>query len=188
MKKTCLSLLLFFAICISALAKFVDYEITCFASKVSNDNMSSIESAPTSKAVLHLSVSSNNSTNSCSVLFTSPQMGLDAVCFDTFEHFAYKEDLVDPWHIYSFGQKRASNDNQAFSFLYTFSSDNGSYARNFNYIYIFYKGVYYKFTLLKIEQRIDLENKVLIQKGKKGTNGRDFFLDLIETWKRQQRD
>lgn len=188
MKKTCLSLLFFIAIHLSALAQITDYEITCIASKVSQDNMTSIKKAPTSRAVLHVGISNNNATNSCGVLLSSPQMGLEVVYFDTFDHFAYEENQLGPWHMYTFAQKRDSNDNQPLNFQYIISSDNESYAKNFNYLYILYKGVYYKFTILKIEQRIDLDNKVLIQEGKQGANGRDIFLDWVKTWKLQQRN
>lgn len=187
MKKTCLSLLFFLAIHLNAWA-ITDYEITCIASKVSQDKLSSIETSPTSRAVLHVGIMNDNATNSCGVLLSSPQMELEVVYFDTFAHFVYEENQVGPWHTYTFGQIKASNDNQPLTFSYTTSSDNESYAKNFNYLYILYKGVYYKFTILKIEQRIDLDNKVLIQEGKQGPNGRDFFLDWVKTCKLQQRN
>lgn len=182
MKKTCLSLLFFIAIHLSALAQITDYEITCIASKVSQDNMTSIYKAPKSRAVLHVGISNNNATNSCGVLLSSPQMGLEVVYFDTFDHFSYKESQEGSLLMYMFSQKKASNDNQQLTFSYVISSD------IFNYLYIIYKGVYYEFEILKIEQRIDLDNKVVIQKRRLGANGRDFFLDWVKTWKLQQRN
>lgn len=182
MKKTCLSLLFFIAIHLSALAQITDYEITCIASKVSQDNMTSIYKAPKSRAILHVGISNNNATNSCGVLLSSPQMGLEVVYFDTFDHFSHKESQEGSLHMYMFSQKKASNDNQQLTFSYTISSD------IFNYLYILYKGVYYEFEILKIEQRIDLDNKVVIQKRRLGTNGRDIFLDWIKTWELQHRN
>lgn len=182
MKKTCLSLLFFIAIHLSALAQITDYEITCIASKVSQDNMTSIYKAPKFRAVLHVGISNNNATNSCGVLLSSPQMGLEVVYFDTFDHFSYKESKEGSLLMYMFSQKKASNNNQQLTFSYVISSD------IFNYLYIIYKGVYYEFQILKIEQRIDLDNKVVIQKRRLGTNGRDIFLDWIKNWKLQQRN
>ncbi len=184
MKKTCLSLLFFIAIHLSALAQITDYEITCIASKVSQDNMTSIYKAPKSRAVLHVGISNNNATNSCGVLLSSPQMGLEVVYFDTFDHFSYKESQEEEGSLlmYMFSQKKASNDNQQLTFSYVISSN------IFNYLNIIYKGVYYEFEILKIEQRIDLDNKVVIQKRRLGANGRDFFLDWVKTWKLQQRN
>ena len=182
MKKTCLSLLFFIAIHLSALAQITDYEITCIASKVSQDNMTSIYKAPKSRAILHVGISNNNATNSCGVLLSSPQMGLEVVYFDTFDHFSHKESQEGSLHMYMFSQKKASNDNQQLTFSYTISSD------IFNYLYILYKGVYYEFEILKIEQRIDLDNKVVIQKRRLGTNGRDIFLDWVKTWELQHRN
>lgn len=183
MKKTCLSLLFFIAIHLSALAQITDYEITCIASKVSQDNMTSIYKAPKSRAVLHVGISNNNATNSCGVLLSSPQMGLEVVYFDTFDHFSYKESQEEgSLLMYMFSQKKASNDNQQLTFSYVISSN------IFNYLNIIYKGVYYEFEILKIEQRIDLDNKVVIQKRRLGANGRDFFLDWVKTWKLQQRN
>ena len=184
MKKTCLSLLFFIAIHLSALAQITDYEITCIASKVSQDNMTSIYKAPKSRAVLHVGISNNNATNSCGVLLSSPQMGLEVVYFDTFDHFSYKESQEEEGSLlmYMFSPKKASNDNQQLTFSYVISSN------IFNYLNIIYKGVYYEFEILKIEQRIDLDNKVVIQKRRLGANGRGFFLDWVKTWKLQQRN
>ena len=106
MKKTCLSLLFFIAIHLSALAQITDYEITCIASKVSQDNMTSIYKAPKSRAVLHVGISNNNATNSCGVLLSSPQMGLEVVYFDTFDHFSYKESQEGSLLMYMFSQKK----------------------------------------------------------------------------------